>query len=378
MDKFIFNENEMSSENETLNGALPRLRNFEEVEAEKIKEKLMELESFRITTKTEVPPEEPTVTVDGIGVFAKRDIHAVKAKQKQGKTTIMKVILAVMFIRELFRLKSPLKDPKVLWLDTEQKQSDVKLVLTDVQYLTNLPDDYIDEHICLYHLRKRTYKTLNDDLTLLVKTHHPDVVFIDGVVEFVDSFNDETFSRETIQKLMILAEEENCAIINVLHENKSADDDNMRGHLGTMLAQAAGTVVECKKSNKGIITVASTDPRHAPMPSWSVKFDSDGHIVDADALYRQEQLLKKEEQNERRQAKKEERNRERKDAAVQIVRNNGGSMLRKDLKQELKAKLKLGDSSVQEIIRVCLESELKMVNGRICLLPSESQNEPTT
>ena len=41
------------------------------------------------------------------------------------------------------------------------------------------------------------------------------------------------------------------------------------------------------------------------------------------------------------------------------------------------AKLELGDSTVQEIIRMCVKSELRMVDGKICLSPSESQDEPT-
>ena len=82
-------------------------------------------------------------------------------------------------------------------------------------------------------------------------------------------------------------------------------------------------------------------------------------------------------QKERQQAEKEERERKRKDAAVQIVINNGGSITRDELKQRLMAKLELGDSTVQEIIRMCLKSELRMVDGKVCLAPSESQDEPT-
>ena len=48
-----------------------------------------------------------------------------------------------------------------------------------------------------------------------------------------------------------------------------------------------------------------------------------------------------------------------------------------ELKKKLMAKLELGDSTVQEIIRMCLKSELRMVDGKVCLSPSESQNEPT-
>ena len=346
-------------------------------------------EGLRITTKTDVPELEPIIKVSckeeekaaykesEVGIFTKRDIHGIKAKQKQGKTTVLKVILAALLLGKMFRLRSCLKNPKIFWLDTEQQPSDVKQILTDVGKMTGLSGSEIDEHVNLYPLRSRTYKTLLRELQVNVKAHRPDVIFIDGVVEFVQSFNDEIMSHDLIKELKILANDCNCAIINVLHENKSNDDENMRGHLGSMLSQAASTVIQCVKSDNGIITVKNSEARHAPMPDWSVRYDDEGCIVDADEQARKEKLLKKMERRERQQADKEERERKRKDATVLIVRNNGGSITRGELKQKLMAKLELSDSTVQEIIRMCLNSELRMVDGKVCLAPSKNPNEPT-
>ena len=330
-------------------------------------------EGLRITTKTEVPPLEPVIMVDDVGILTKRDIHDIKAKQKQGKTSVLKVILAALLLGVMFRLKSCLKDPKIFWLDTEQQPTDVKQILMDVSQMTNLTDSYIDEHVHLYPLRSRTYKTLLRELTVNVNKHRPDVVFIDGVVEFVQSFNDEIMSHDLIRNLKNLANDYNCSIINVLHENKSSDDENMRGHLGTMLSQAAGTVIQCVKSIRGVITAQNSEARHAPMPSWSIMFDSEGHIVDADEQRRIDEQLKSQNRQERVLAQKEARELERKNAAAQIVRNNGGKITREELKNQLMAKLNLGDSTVQDIIRYSLESVLKSVDGMICLADSEGQ-----
>lgn len=346
-------------------------------------------EGLRITTKTDVPELEPIINVSynedekkdhkeiEVGIFTKRDIHAIKAKQKQGKTTVLKVILAALLLGKLFRLKSCLENPKIFWLDTEQQPSDVKQILTDVSKMTGLSGSEIDEHVNLYPLRSRTYKTLLRELKVNVKTHRPDAVFIDGVVEFVQSFNDEIMSHDLIKEQKILANDCNCSIINVLHENKSEDDENMRGHLGSMLAQAASTVIQCVKSKDGTITAKNSEARHAPMPEWNVRYDDDGCIFDADEQARKEKLLKQMGQKQRQQAEKEERERKRKDAAIQIVLNNGGSITRNELKTKLEEKLELGDSTVQEIIRMCLKSELIMVDGKVCLPPSESKDEPT-
>ena len=353
-------------------------------EGEMTDEDILKLwDELRITTKTEVPELEPIIKVSykdeekddhkeiEVGIFTKRDIHGVKAKQKQGKTTVLKVLLAVLLLGKMFRLTSCLKNPKIFWLDTEQQPTDVKQILTDIGKMTGLPDSEIDEHVHLYQLRTRTYKTLLRELTVNIKTYRPDVVFIDGVVEFVQSFNDEIMSHDLIKEQKNLAADCNCAIINVLHENKSDDDENMRGHLGSMLSQAASTVIQCVKSKTGIITAKNSEARHAPMPEWSVRYDDDGCIIDADEQAQIEKLKKSMDKKKLQEAEKTKRERKRIEVAVQIVSNNGGRISREELKKKLMAKLNLGNSTIQDVIRMALKSELREIDGNICLSPSE-------
>ena len=85
-----------------------------------------------ITLDTVVEPLRYSLSVDGVGVFSLLDIHGVKAKQKAGKTTMLKVCAAAWLRGEQFRVKSELEAPRVLWLDTEQNRPDVKQILTDI------------------------------------------------------------------------------------------------------------------------------------------------------------------------------------------------------------------------------------------------------
>ena len=87
---------------------------------EQTKEQLRQvLRETRIRTDTEVPPEEYSLEVDGKGIFALRDIHAVKAKQKAGKTTALKVFIAALLKGGMFRVNSLLEKPGILFFDTE-------------------------------------------------------------------------------------------------------------------------------------------------------------------------------------------------------------------------------------------------------------------
>lgn len=313
-------------------------------------ERLAMLDGCRIKTSTEVKPIEHSAAVDDVGFFALGDIHGFKGKQKQGKTTALKVMVSALLNGQAFRVKSLLTAPVVLWLDTEQQPADVKRIINDVKQLTVLPDEYIDEHLRLYHLRKLNYETLLGDTQLLIQTYHPQVVIIDGVVDYVQSFNDEIMSRQLIHDLMVISEDEHCAIVCVLHENKAADDFNMRGHLGTRLAQAAGTVLECRKSKQGIITVSCSDPRHGIVPPWSIRFDAEGRIVDADALRDEQQQKAREERQQELQQEREKIRQQRLETALAIIRQHGGSILRSDLTKALEEQLKISRTAVSKFL----------------------------
>lgn len=334
-------------------------------EEQALEERLALLEATRITTSTEVKREKYALTVNGIGVFALRDIHALKGKQKSGKSAVLKVCTAALLGGQQFRVKSELEEPVVLFIDSEQQMADVRLVIDELKHMTQCPDDYIDQHLRLYSLRRLSYDTLLSDTQLLIKTHHPQIIFIDNLVDYIASFNDEVLSRQLIHDLLLLCEEHQCAIVNVLHENKAADDENMRGHLGTILAQKAGSVLQCQKNKTGIINVTSPDSRHGVMPSWSICFGDDGHIIDADQRKQEEERQNSLNRIEREKKMREKRNQERTEMTLRILREFGGAIKRKELKQQLMQRLKISDSTAQFIIKQNIPQSISEVNGMI-------------
>ena len=327
-----------------------------------------ELAALRIMTGTEVPPEEPALSVDGVGFFALDDIHAVKAKQKAGKTSALKVCVAALLGGSQFRVKAELEEPRVLYLDTEQKQADTKLIVTDVRRMTGMDDAAIDSRLFVYGLRRRNFDQLLDDLRLLIGECRPQVVIIDGIVEFIASFNDESQSKQLIHELLLTAENHHCAVVCVLHTNKADEDHNMRGHLGTMLAQKAGTVLECRKQG-GVISVSCADARHAEMPEWSIMFDDDGHIIDADERRQQQLEQHKAELQQRRQEAAAEKQKERLDYALLCIRDHGGSISRRQLTEILMKKFELKRTTVTTFISRHVGSSFFEANGIIQASP---------
>jgi uncharacterized membrane protein len=328
------------------------------------------LQTMRIKSDTEVRPEEPTLSVDDVGFFARADIHAIKGKQKCGKTSALKVCVAAWMKGQQFRVKSEIEAPKVLYLDTEQKQTDVKLIVTDVIDMTGKDAAYVDNHLMVYALRKRDFKQLLDDLRLLIEDEQPDVVIIDGIVEFVASFNDESLAKQLIHELLCISEERNCAMVCVLHTNKADEDHNMRGHLGTMLAQKAGTVLECKKQD-GIIVISCSDARHAEMPDWSIMFDEDGHIIDADERMQQVREQHKAELAQRRQEANEQKVKERTELALTIIRDNGGYISRKELIAKMEKRTELDRTTISKFLTEQIKKRVLFENKKMITASEE-------
>ena len=306
-------------------------------EEEQKRERLrMILSDTRIRTSTEVPDLEYALEVDGTGFFARRDIHAVKAKAKAGKTTTLKVFIAALLQGEEFRVKSLLENPRIVFFDTEQNRKDTKSILDDVAAMTGLDSEVIDAQVVLQSLRRADREDLLPLLRLALEDEKPDVVFVDGIVEFVGSFNDESESKQIIMDLLVLSEEYNCAIICVLHTNKADEDHNMRGHLGTMLAQKAATVLECKKERgSSVITVCCSESRHEEPTEWSIMFAEDGRIVDATEQRKLQLEQRKAEQQQKRQEALDKEKQERLQKCLTILRDKGGAVSRKQLTEIL-------------------------------------------
>ena len=142
----------------------------------------------------------------------------------------------------------------------------------------------------------------------------------------------------------------------------------MRGHLGTMLAQKAGTVLECKK-NGSVITVQCTESRHKEMPEWSIMFDGEGCIVDADEVRRQMAEQHEAEKAQRKREKAELIQKERLDYALKCINDYGGSINRKQLTAILMNKFELGRSWTSKFISTHLGTSFYEVEGMIQLTP---------
>jgi hypothetical protein len=103
-----------------------------------------------------------------------------------------------------------------------------------------------------------------------------DFVFLDGVVDLCQAFNDEEKSRAVVRQLEAHAEKYGAAILGLIHTNKY--NDEARGHLGAIMQQKSAEIYQVNKEGN---TAQVTQPfsRFAPVPAFSFTFADDFKIA---------------------------------------------------------------------------------------------------
>lgn len=250
--------------------------NYSEEELQKLKQ----LEKAgKVNLRKHVTEPPYIIRIDGIGAIPKRDIFAIKAKSKQGKSQAATVLMAGVLGDE--SLGITVADPyrtKVIYVDTEQTEANTIIVGHRVHRLLGWPEESNNARFRVYNMRDWDWEDKLPFIEYIIKTYKPTMVVIDGIADLLINFNDVEKSSICILNLMQIASKAGCSIGNVLHENKSKDDSSMKGHLGTMLLQKASDVFEVSKKDN-IFTMKQTESRNKPVGDIQWRMDDDGNII---------------------------------------------------------------------------------------------------
>ena len=83
-------------------------------------------------------------------------------------------------------------------------------------------------------------------LLAAIRKYRPTLVILDGTKDLMLDINDATQATQATEDLMLWSQLYRCCILNVLHQNKSEADKNMRGSIGTELTNKAFEVFSCE------------------------------------------------------------------------------------------------------------------------------------
>ena len=234
---------------------------------------------FLIDLSKEYPEIEYTLKINGIPTFPKGNLQAIKAKAKNGKTHTNICLVAASLCGNFLAIESLINKPKILYFATEENISSVVNLNKKVHTLCGWDTEYSNISFLVYSLREAVV----DERAVLIEQEivkeKPVIVFVDGIRDLLMDFNSIQESMKTINWLMLLSSKYNCAIVCVLHENKS--DHNMRGHLGTELLNKCSDVLEVVKKDD-IFIVSNTESRNRATGLWTFCFNELGLLKEGE------------------------------------------------------------------------------------------------
>ena len=182
--------------------------------------------------------------------------------------------------------------PKVLYCDTEMEKLSSAKVLRRVHWLCGWDMKYPNDRFAVLWLKnmpkdenQRPHRKRYELIKMAIDVIHPDVVFIDGIRDLLQSINDEESGTMILDDLGSLAEERNMSIWCALHQNPKAGDaaeDKMRGWIGTELGnKVSDTLISIKsKTASGVtFTVKQQDARDKDLDDWKFEItDEAGNL----------------------------------------------------------------------------------------------------
>ena len=201
------------------------------------------LEQLRITPEKQLPKMDFLFRLFGKPCFPRRELVAITGKAKSGKTFVTWMLMACCHVRDVLSFHRETEAPlRLLWYDTEQSDESTQDILKN-RVMKMAGEGTFD----IFNVRAVEWKLRRTLLLEAVKRCKPDLVIVDGIRDLVNDINDGVLAQEVMEELLHLATQEDCCIVCVLHQNKSGEDRNLRGWIGTELMNKAFEVYACEK-----------------------------------------------------------------------------------------------------------------------------------
>ena len=220
-------------------------------------------------------PPRYTMERDGVPFADVGELHIISGKPGNGKTGLMSQLEAATLGRQFGNTvsrevghivrdaegnivtgqdKRPVFQPRptrILHIDTEQGKDDTIAFKNRVISMSGVPAQEAKEHFFI--LRLRDTELAQDRWKKILKAIYvvqPTDIFLDGMLDIVEDYNDQKECQPIIRKCMMLATYYDASLWAVLHENPLVD--KLVGTLGSITQRKVSeifTVIKVKQSD---------------------------------------------------------------------------------------------------------------------------------
>ena len=217
----------------------------------------------------EKPYRPPRYTMERNGIpFADvGELHIISGKPGNGKTGLMSQLMSASLSgqhgntlkrevphkvknEETGEIEEKMVPTVLLYIDTEQGEDDTIAIKNRVCSMAGI--DYSKPSQQFHVLRLRDTETAEQRWRKILKAIYlkkPTDIFLDGMLDIVNDYNDQTECQPIIRKCMMLATHYDSSLWAVLHENPLVD--KLVGTLGSITQRKVSeifTVIKVKQS----------------------------------------------------------------------------------------------------------------------------------
>ena len=212
-------------------------------------------------------PPRYTMERNGIAFADVGELHIISGKPGNGKTGLMSQLMSATLSGQhgnTLRREVPhkVRNPEtneieekvipnvLLYIDTEQGEDDTIAIKNRVCSMAGI--DYTKPCKQFYILRLRDTETAEQRWRKILKAIYlvkPTDIFLDGMLDIVNDYNDQVECQPVIRKCMMLATYYDASLWAVLHENPMVD--KLVGVLGSITQRKVSeifTVIKVKQS----------------------------------------------------------------------------------------------------------------------------------
>ena len=202
------------------------------------------------------------------------------AGQEKSRKTFVKSLLEACVVggksnnyTGTLEITGHIPDKYIINIDSEQSVYDCTMTAKRIPFMVGANSE---KHITLMWREYNTNERLKLLEWLFLESPYKDnlgMVFIDGIVDFVNDFNNQTEAKEITEKLMKYSTITNCNICCILHLNPNSD--KLRGHLGTILGQKCETVMLVKNEGEYSKVSCKVQRGGKPYKDFTIRIDDD-------------------------------------------------------------------------------------------------------
>ncbi len=229
---------------------------------------------FDFTKPQPVPPG--LVFRDGVAVASRQTLTMVAGEEKSGKSyNLALMIAAAVGGRDCFGY-SALQPLRAVAIETEMSGDEAAARYRGAFNAAGIQTNSSPQNLAVLRLRGCDPRQKQEVLRDVVEDVRPDVVFIDGLLDFVADFNDPAQATEVVEGLLQICDSYNCGVVVTIHTNPEYNGRaKALGHVGSALSRRDSCFLLSKR-NGPIIQVSFRHGRGGGFPPFSFTIGSDG------------------------------------------------------------------------------------------------------